>query len=256
MATEELNLVVMNAGGPGNAENRRKGIAKVLKKKKPLLVFMQEFNCNKLHEGRWGSLKVPHCYQCVGDGDVGFVYDTDKITLTRYDNKKCVTRMHKQLCKHSHVKNYAELSRMCIYVMESKGAPSYKLLVISWHGHHKCADTVKEEVVRLFCKFIILLEGKYRLPVIVGGDFNLKATSVEKCLHEDLHVIKPSESAIDMLLVHKDVSKITAMGQLEKIMWKTGKVEETFNHVPLKIAFHPKVSIEDRLSSLSLSQNK
>ncbi|XP_041373876.1 uncharacterized protein LOC121386902 [Gigantopelta aegis] len=239
-AKRELNLVVMNANGPGNAENRRKGIAKLLDEEEPLLVFMQEFNWKNLHQRQWRSLVVPDYYQYVGHAEAGFVYDTREITLTRYDNNTDVIRMHERMRKKGDFTEYAELPRMCICMMESKGAPSFKLLVISWHGPHNGFKTsTKEEVVRSFCELVILLKDEYQLPVIVGGDFNLKATSVEKCLHEDLHVIKLSKFTIDMLLVDKNDSHITDEDKLEKVKWNTDKEKLVFDHVPLKIAFHP-----------------
>ncbi|XP_046547116.1 uncharacterized protein LOC124257146 isoform X2 [Haliotis rubra] len=249
MATAPAKYVIfdMNANGDSKAgmrEKRKHHIANVLKSESPLVVFLQEFLWKGIHSKPWEEFGIPDHFQYEGHNEAGFIFDTREITYLRIDNKTSVRNMYDTMVKESDMgSDYFELPRLCVYKIESKGAPNFEILCASWHGPYKVSMEKKQKALDTLVKFLLKLKvEEENIPLLLGGDFNMSASAVKNRLpsNDSLMLNTPGDSSIDMFIVSSDIMQLFSVSKVD-----TMKSNEAFDHLHLKIYLIPKEQTGD-----------
>ncbi|XP_046565839.1 uncharacterized protein LOC124274521 isoform X1 [Haliotis rubra] len=243
MATAPAEYVIldMNANGDSKAgmrEKRKHHILDLLMLNRPLVVCLQEFVWTGIHSSAFKDIDVPDHFQYEGHKEAGFIFDIREITYSRIDNKTSVRNMYDNMVESSDMaSDYFELPRLCVYKIQSKGAPNFEILCASWHGPHKVSTEQKQKALDTLVKFLLKLklkveEKEKNIPLLLGGDFNMSASAVKRRLPSNgsLMLHTPDDSSIDMFIVSSDIVQIFSISEVE-----TMKRNSAFDHLHLKI---------------------
>ncbi|XP_046565007.1 uncharacterized protein LOC124273751 isoform X2 [Haliotis rubra] len=228
MATAYAKYVIldMNANGKtkkGMAEKRKLRIEHVLRSEKPLVVCLQEFLWKGIHSRAWKKFDIPDHFKYEGHKEAGFIYDERKITCTSIDNQNWVRTMM----------SGNELSRLCVCRIQFKLVPNLEILCVSWHGRHRVCKQEKENSLDKLVNFLLKLNEKFRnVPLLLGGDFNIPASTVGRKLQSNgiLILMTPEDSSIDMFIINSDITRKFSVSKVY-----TMEKNKAFDHLPLKI---------------------
>ncbi|XP_046559989.1 uncharacterized protein LOC124269001 [Haliotis rubra] len=257
MATAPAEYVIldMNANGDSKAgmrEKRKHHIADVLMSKSPLVVCLQEFVWVGIHSRGWKEFDVPDHFQYEGHKEAGFIFDAREITYSRIDNKTSVRNMYDNMVKRSDmVSDYFELPRLCVFKIQSKGAPHFEILCASWHGPHRVSMEKKKKALDTLVKFLLKLKvEEENIPLLLGGDFNMPASAVERRLPSNgsLMLNTPDDSSIDMFIVSSDIVQIFSISKVH-----TMKKHSAFDHLHLEMNFVNDTNLEEQIKTNKLS---
>ncbi|XP_067666895.1 uncharacterized protein [Haliotis asinina] len=236
-ASAEYVILDMNANGDSKAgmrDKRKQHIADVLISESPLVVCVQEFDWVDIHSKGWKEFDVPDHFQYEGHKEAGFIFDTREITSFRIDNKRSVRNMYDNMVLRSDMaSDYFELPRLCIYKIKSKGAPNFEILCASWHGPHKVSFEKKKKTLDTLVKFLLKLKvEEENVPVLLGGDFNMKAYDVKRRLPQNgsLMLNTPDDSSKDMFIMSSDIEQIFSISKVHTL-----KRNSAFDHMHLEI---------------------
>lgn len=176
-----LSLLLWNVGGPsagkGTASKRKRAIIGHLESKQPTIFLVQEFLWRYIENHRtWKGVSITDRYKYIGHKEAGILYDINELDAKNLTtDTKIRNILEEMLEKNELPPGFTPLGRMCISEIKTKGVPMTHFLCVSWHGSHnsrKKADLLEE--FKNLLVFVKEIGEQYDLPLIIGGDFNLK----------------------------------------------------------------------------------
>ncbi|XP_052808592.1 uncharacterized protein LOC128237266 [Mya arenaria] len=192
----DLDLITMNADGPhiaGNASKRKNAILNLVTRRKPHLIFFQEY---KLAMNLWKRDEIKRKYTYIGSNgnSASILYDKNKLTCTSsfYTQKQTEgqgviqwypTINHEDVDLINFINSSLDINehRLCMSKMTRKDVePVQHFICISWHGPHRVTDPNKVIVLNKLLQTANGIFTEFNIPVIIGGDFNISNEEVDQ----------------------------------------------------------------------------
>lgn len=195
-------------GGLGIPEMRKNIRQQIIKDFNPDIIFMQDSNillkniCYVRSNKRYFA---PRDYQSTGSEEAGIIFDASRFVKCVHEN--AMTELRKLYESGMKSLNSQLLSRMHAVILQTKGPGEKKILCVSWHGPHKLSDKNKIQMFKDLMYLITLYLSKKRIPVLIGGDFNLDLQE-EKLFPITNPLSNPANIRHDNLLLYMYTRKL------------------------------------------------
>lgn len=226
-----LKIMIMNANGNDDklgspTERRKNAIQNIVVKHLPDILLFQEFHWTGITGKTWSKYPFPSNYMCKGHGHASIMYNVDSLTIQDLPHNEIATTLsglqsnsNNQL-KVTFPLDFAPLSRMCITRVIAITQPAFQFICISWHGNSnengggKMKNLKKIEYFKYLIEFLRNIREKYKLPMMIGGDFNVDMYSIETSLHSspfklctyDALKRRTVKGIIDYFIISEDLS--------------------------------------------------
>nr|XP_022305295.1 probable inactive protein kinase DDB_G0270444 [Crassostrea virginica]XP_022305296.1 probable inactive protein kinase DDB_G0270444 [Crassostrea virginica] len=162
-----------------NAVKRNSAIASLLQNKNPAIIFVQESDFKTFNNSEYWNVKIPDKYKAKIQKEVKFIYNSEETELTDVDVGEILT-VNDQLQRRYKTSNLKAFMVKAEPVDKSKP----KFLCVSWHGQHRTNDETKQNDLTLLINIVTMVSEKEKLPVIIGGDFNVPFSAIEYVLED------------------------------------------------------------------------
>lgn len=183
-----ITIITANVGYASNdrdAVERKKAIVKLLKNKNPTIVILQESSFKHIgsKHARWRDFDFPDKYKAIiKNEEAKFLYDSEEIELTLVDVGE-IQKANDRLHRSSATSDLPQaMTFMAVAKPIDKSKP--KFLCVSWHGRYKQKDDAQRKDLTLLFEIVTIFSEKKKLPVIIGGDFNVPFSGIESVLEE------------------------------------------------------------------------
>ena len=197
-----FKIIIMNADGSSDEfdavpERRRHAIQAVISKYSPTLLLFQEFKWKDIRGKIWKACPIPDQYHYSGHSEASMIYDErfvvvdDLGTITRRILEDLQRSSSNQL-KAAFPLEFNPLPRMCAKLLHSRFEPSFSFICISWHGIYKGID--KKNYFRYLLEFIRNIHMKMKVPILVGGDFNIAMKYIREYVSKPFKLYKYTAS--------------------------------------------------------------
>ena len=259
-----MTIITANVGYASNDHDtveRKSAIARLLRDKNPTIVILQESGFKNFgHQwAYWRDFDFPDKYKAIiKNEEAKFLYDNEEITLTLVDAgeiQKANDNLHRS-------NTTSGLPQAMTFMVEAEPTDKSKpkFLCVSWHGRYKADDDTQRRDLTLLFEIVTSFSKKEKLPVIIGGDFNVPFSGIESVLGETGssfvgYDYKPSRrrsfsGAIDFFV---SSSSLTLKG-VAPVDWGSNKANKVLDHDPIiaEIQFNPDQVIEDSLEKLTI----
>lgn len=151
---------------------RKEARQKVIKDENPDLILIQESDIVMRNICIWDF--GYRNYQATGGKDAGIIYDT-----TIFIKLEDPTFRLRQIYELKFGIDFEILPRMCAVILQGKNPNAQAFLCVSWHGpYKKSVDEKKKKLFQNLCKLIKTYLDEKKIPVILGGDFNLNLSEI------------------------------------------------------------------------------
>lgn len=243
---QTIKLVTMNigynSGGTEVVYIRRDAIANILKMINPTLVFLQEnsFSEFKTESNIWKSYEIPAKYKLKYKGfHASFFYDSTTITLTDV-GQRLINNIKKKIKSHD-ARIELDDGRMPTVVAKTIQNDE-EFLCVSFHGISTNSEGKKRREFRAMLSFATQLSKVKRLPLIIGGDFNIDiqnaSSELRKIVDIPIRLIAHDYSAFDrregsLKIDYFLTSDFLKFNEIIPIDWNRGFRAPIFDHDPV-----------------------
>ncbi|KAL4239425.1 hypothetical protein ACF0H5_000240 [Mactra antiquata] len=198
----------MNADGRDDKrgsvpERRRQTIQCIVDKYKPDLVFFQEFGWSGIRRKTWNDYPIPEQYEYTGHRESSVMFDSGMFTKVDTLPAAALDTIVRNLQSNRNNRlqtpfptDFNPISRMCARVLSTAARPSLKLICISWHGPSnrkgggRMDKSVKVENFQYLMEFFRNIREKFKLPILVAGDFNVDMNQIEQFIKNPFKLCK------------------------------------------------------------------
>ncbi|XP_052808589.1 uncharacterized protein LOC128237263 [Mya arenaria] len=237
MAVDTLpfKILTMNANGiPRYTKERETAIQNLVRKEKSHVILFQEcivgmnfWENDEFRDYEYiGSCKnhasILYNKQELSC-EISFHTDTDCQGIIKYRldinaDKPLIDFINRILTKHSDIQKHC----LCMSKMRRKKVPSQQEFVcISWHSQDN-HDVDKQKLLEDLLQTVDKWSKEYKIPVVMGGDFNISYTEAEKVIKEkklSLTILKSENEVMIYFVVTKD-SIFDTLSDFEKTIKK------------------------------------
>ncbi|KAL4239427.1 hypothetical protein ACF0H5_000242 [Mactra antiquata] len=253
-----LSVLVMNANGKGDErgtvrDRRRQKIQSIVDENKPHLVFFQEFVLTDIGNKKWHDYRLPIQYTYIGHEESSVMYDSRRLTEVDPHRAKELDTTVRNLQSNQNNRlqtpfpiDFDPISRMCARVLSTATRPSLELICISWHGPSngtgggRMGNSDKVTYFQHLMEFFRNIREKFKLPILVAGDFNVDMNQIEQFIKNPFKLCKYEGSErrkrlgiIDFCIFTDDLE----MGQTDWINLNAnpalGEPNRIFDHDPI-----------------------
>lgn len=189
--TPTLIIGIADVGGKPTAYKRKLAFSRLISSCLPHILFLQQFlwpfYYSYLPPGP-DEVEIPGQYYYVGNKEAGILFDRYVVGFLLY-NESWIKKLLKKMKEMEilPIEYKLRIERMCMVYIQCKVFPFKRFICVSWHGPYngmKKTDRIKELANLLI--FLSNIGCQQKLPIIIGGNFNISITEASKILPNDL----------------------------------------------------------------------
>ena len=256
-----VSVLIMNANGNNDkvgtpTDRRKQAISNIINKHKPHVVLFQEFSWKGVNGKTWVKFPLPENYDFKGHYDASLLIDRTAVVVQDIPARSVDTILS-ELQRTSNNRlfrpfpmEFDPIPRLCMTRLMAKTNPGLDIICISWHGRSSIPLLKKIEFMEYLLEFLRHLKERFRLPVLVAGDFNVDMFTIEhlvkspfKLCKYDASVRRTAKGIIDFFIVTEELD-------LASITWLNLE-EETSALKPNGVLDHDPVLAELKPSEAS-----